>query len=79
VTAFLDDGTLSAGEANSLISKLQNALRLLEAAKDIPAINQINSFIKQVEALTGKALEPEQSQELTDAANEIIDTILAGD
>ncbi|MFC1989937.1 hypothetical protein ACFLVW_05195 [Chloroflexota bacterium] len=57
VSGLIDDieeMTLPQGIENSLISKLENALKSLEKGNDGAAINQLNAFINEVEAQSGK-------------------------
>ena len=65
---------LKQGIANSLDSKLQNAQNALAAARagdKATACNQINSFINEVQAQTGKAVTVNQSKQLNVAAKQI--------
>ena len=66
---------LPKGIANSLTSKLENALKSLEKGKDETAINQLDAFINQVEALSGKKMTEAQTDALIEAAEAIIEMI----
>ena len=65
---------LKAGIQNSLDTKLQKALKGYQAAlaKDRPtACNEMNSFISESQAQSGKALTPSQTNQLIIAARQI--------
>ena len=73
VARLVAEGALSPHEGDALSSKLQMALRQLERGHVQPAANQINGFIRQVEALIRKGkLSPEQGQPLIEAAMAIL-------
>ena len=56
-----DEGVLNQGEANSLISKLENALNSFEEENIQAARNQLGAFINQVDALISSGrLTPEK-------------------
>ena len=57
---------------------LENALKSLEKGKDKTAINQMNAFINECEAQSGKKLTEEQAETLIAAAEVIISTIEEG-
>jgi hypothetical protein len=64
-------------DAGSFVAKLNAALQSL--AKDChltPAINQIEAFIREVDAQRGKKLTDAQADELTAAAQAIIAQLL---
>jgi hypothetical protein len=48
VNTLLTAGVLNQGQANSLNSKLQNAIANLDARNTIPAVNEIEAFRNQV-------------------------------
>jgi len=50
VKALLTSGDINSGQANALISKLQNAINSIEADKINAAIGKLNSFINQINA-----------------------------
>lgn len=56
------------GVENSLISKLEQSLKHVEAERSQPACNTLSAFINQVDALSGKALSEPLADDLkTDA------------
>jgi len=73
VRNLMSAGTLSSGNGNALIVKLEAALAEIAAGNVVEAISKLLSFISQVAAFvqTGK-LTAAQGQSLTDAANGII-------
>lgn len=72
------DGILRAGNANSLIRKLMAALSSLESDRTNPAVNQIRSFIREVQALVRSGrLDPGTGDQLIPAADQIIAGLLA--
>lgn len=66
------------GTANSLTSKLHNAIASLQCGNTHAAVNQLNAFVNQVEAQRGKKLTEEQADMLIAEAQGIIDAIEAG-
>jgi hypothetical protein len=73
VQSLLSSGVLGDGNANSLISKLEGAIQQLDQGNLGSAVNKLEAFINEVEALvvSGK-LTSGQGQPLIDAANGII-------
>ncbi|MGY5151624.1 MAG: FIMAH domain-containing protein [Candidatus Nitrosopumilus sp. bin_6a] len=71
-----DDGTLNKGNVNSLNSKLENALKNIDAQKTKPASKQINAFVNEVNTFvkTGN-LSQEQGQLLIEIAQDAIDSL----
>jgi probable HAF family extracellular repeat protein len=70
------EGALNAGQAGSLINKLNVATAMLNAGKTTPAVNQLEAFINEVEALIeGGVLTPEQGQPLIDMAEDVISAL----
>ena len=68
-----DEAGLNKGEANALVSKLDNALKSLEKENTQAACNQLGAFINQVNALINSGrFTQEQGQGLTDAAQSLI-------
>jgi probable HAF family extracellular repeat protein len=64
------DGTLSAGEAKSLLAKLDAAARQLDTGKIAPTRNLLYAFIHEVNALVSSGrLSATDAQPLIDAAN----------
>jgi len=79
IEELLADGLLNDGEANSLISKLESAVRSTGKGNTGAAINKLNSFINQVAALVNSGrLTPEEAQPLFDAAQDMIDLLTGG-
>jgi hypothetical protein len=77
VDELLQDGSINWGQANALRSKLESALQSLERGKEIPAINKVEAFINQVEALVrSHRLTEEQGEQLIATALGIVDSIL---
>jgi pullulanase-type alpha-1,6-glucosidase len=73
VENLVNTETLNKGQGNSLMSKLDGALKKLDQEQSKPATNQLGAFINEVEAMikSGKLTE-EEGQSLIDAANAII-------
>ncbi len=68
---------ISHGIENSLTSKLESAIVSLDNGNTTAALNQLNSFINQVEAQRGKKLTNEQADQLIAEAQRIIDAVSA--
>jgi len=76
VEELLTGGNLSGGQANSLVSKLENILNKLEQGKTKPVINQLGAFINQVLSLVDEGvLTLEEGQDLVDATQAVIDQL----
>jgi hypothetical protein len=74
-----NDGSLSAGEANSLTSKLDGAMAALERGDTGAVTNKLGAFMNQVNAMVNSGrLEAEEAQALVDAAQATIDAINNG-
>ncbi len=69
------DADLKKGPKNSLKKKLQNAIKSLEKGDTAKAIQQINDFINQVMAQSGKKISVEDANDLIAAANAILAAI----
>lgn len=66
-------GTLNKGQGNSLIVKLEAAIRQMDSGNTDVAINQLQAFIGEINALISAGiLSQEEAQPLIDAVNEII-------
>lgn len=77
VETLVNDSTLNSGQGNALIGKLEAAIKQLDKGKPGPAINQIESFINQVEALVKASVLPAaDGQDLIDAANLLLGMLL---
>jgi hypothetical protein len=64
---------LNRGQTNSLVSKLENAVRSLNAGRPGPAVNQLNAFIHELRSLLAQGhLRQSQAQPLIEAAKDII-------
>ena len=59
-----DEGTLNAGQANSLRVKLAAAEKSLEKGQTQTAINQLNAFINHVWSLVAEGVLPPEDGEL---------------
>ena len=78
--SVVNDMELPSGIANSLSSKLENAIKILvdeNEENDHAAEKQLNAFINAVEAQRGKKLTEAQADELIYAAQEIINSMEA--
>jgi CHASE3 domain sensor protein len=60
------------GQTQSLNAKLQAALASINSGRNTPAKNQLNAFINEVNAQTGKKITSAQAAQLIVAANDII-------
>ncbi|MFC1918347.1 hypothetical protein ACFLXH_06850 [Chloroflexota bacterium] len=70
---------LHKGIENSLVKKLENALKSLEKGNEGAAINKLNAFINEVEAQRGKKIDAGDAEALINKALGIIETILSPD
>jgi len=68
---IIESFELPRGTENSLVSKLEAALRSIERGITNAASNQINAFRRQVQALRGKKLTVEQADVLLDVSERI--------
>jgi len=77
VDKLRDDGVLNSGATNALTTMLENALSSVRAGNVTPAINQLNAFENQVEALrnSGK-LTDEQADELIGNLEALLPSLL---
>ena len=71
----IETWNLRKGTENSLTSKLEGALHLLDMGKGNGAVHKLMAFIRQVEALEDKKLTDEQADHLIEEAQRIIDLI----
>lgn len=71
----VEDLNLPGGTENSLVSKLENAIKSLDKGQENAAINQLNAFINQVEAQKGKKITDEEADQLIAIAQWIIDNV----
>lgn len=75
LVSVIQDIDLPHGTENSLISKLENALKSLEKENEGAAINQLEAFINAVEAQRGKKITDDDADALIATAQLIIDLI----
>ena len=76
VADLVSVGRLNRGQGHALTATLAGAIRSLDREQYIPAMNQINAFIHQVEGfIAGGRLEPEEGQPLIDAATFILEML----
>lgn len=74
---MLTAGVLNDGQANSLLSKLEDAVQLLEDGKVTPAVHKLEDFISEVSNfIDNGTLTSAQGQPLIDAAEEVLDLLL---
>jgi len=71
----IEDMDLHHGLENSLIKKLNNAIKSIEKNKINAGINKLNSLINHVEAQRGKKLTEAQADHLVASAQAIIDSL----
>ena len=72
VAALRDAGILNNGQANSLIVKLENAIKNLDKGKAKTTLNNLNAFMNEVQSLIDEGvLTPEEGQSLIAAAEAI--------
>jgi hypothetical protein len=76
VEQLYNDGSLSAGEANSLTSKCDGAMAALDKGNTRAASNKLGSFINEVNAMVKSGrLGADEGRTLMDAAQAAIDAI----
>ncbi|MCK4975907.1 MAG: DUF3372 domain-containing protein, partial [Anaerolineales bacterium] len=76
---LVEDGVLNAGQGNSLIVKLDQALKQLDDGKSKQAIKAMNAFINQVNSLYMEGVLPEETAaQLVKDAEFIIASIESG-
>lgn len=76
VTTLTNSGTLSTDQSSGLTSKLEAALESIDTGNPNAAINKLEAFINQVNALINAgALSPTEGQALIDEANRLIATL----
>ncbi len=72
IEALREAGVLNDGQANSLITKLENAIINLDKGKSKTALNNLNAFMNEVQSLVDEGvLTPEEGQSLIAAAEAI--------
>ncbi len=73
VQSLVTTGTLSEGQGQGLQAKLDAALAQLGQNNEPVAVNQLEAFIQEVQALmAGSQLSPTEGQKLIEAAQKII-------
>ena len=71
----MEDMNLPGGIENSLISKLDNAIKFLHKGREDASMHQFNIFIKQVEKRRGKEISDNQADELIAIAQWIMNNM----
>ncbi len=66
---------LDRGISNSLQAKLNAALESIESGRDGAAERQLGAFINEVNAQSGKKINPSQAEQLISTAEDIMSTI----
>jgi hypothetical protein len=66
---------LNKGVANSFISKLENAKKSIEKGNIDAALNQLNAFMKEIEAKGGKIISTKDADDLISFAELVISYI----
>ncbi|MFC1995569.1 hypothetical protein ACFLVM_01645 [Chloroflexota bacterium] len=77
IISDMEDINLLGGTENNLISKLESATTSLENNQENAAVNKLNAFINQIEALSSKKISSDDVQQLINAVEEI-GTFLGG-
>jgi hypothetical protein len=78
IERFVDEGGLAPELKNSLLSKVENALKSLDKGRENAAIGQLEAFINQVEAQRGKKISIEAADLLISYAENLISQIEGG-
>jgi len=69
-------GTITSGQADSLLSKLQNAVNKIEVEKINVAINILTAMLNQINAyINSGVLSPKDGKTLIDGVNAIINSL----
>ena len=69
-------GILNKGQTNSLVTKIDGAIVMLEAEKTRPAVNKLGAFQNEARAyVNGRKLTPEQGEELIFCVQGVIDAL----
>ncbi len=63
---------LHKGTENSLIAKLESAIKSLERGKDNAAVNKLGAFVNEVDAQSGKKINADDACDLITDAQRII-------
>jgi pullulanase-type alpha-1,6-glucosidase len=73
VRALRTAGVLNAGQTNSLVSKLDSAMKAINKDQDKTAVNSLNAFVQQVSDFANTGVLPlDTAQRLIEAARDII-------
>ncbi|MDH5373903.1 MAG: metallophosphoesterase, partial [Acidimicrobiia bacterium] len=76
VTEMYDEGLIApAGVYNSLIKKLESALKSLDKGQYKTAMNKLGAFINEVEARSGKRIDPDAAVALIAGAESIVNDV----
>jgi len=75
LTEEIESWDLPEGTENTLTSKLNDVIHLVDKGNDNGAIHKLMDFINQVEALRGKKLTDDQADQVVEEAQRIIDLI----
>jgi uncharacterized coiled-coil DUF342 family protein len=76
IEELVESGMLSQSQDNSLIPKLETAIKQLDNGKTNPATNLLEAQIKQVEAMIKSSqLPPEEGQAIIDSIEEILEQL----
>ncbi len=69
IQTLLESGSLNLGQTSSLVSILSNAIKRLNEGEAVPAANQLNAFIHQVNAqVSAGRMTEDEGQALIDLA-----------
>jgi hypothetical protein len=73
IQALADGGSLNQGQADSLIAKLNTAIQNLDSGLANTALNNLDAFSNEVQALVAAGvLTPEEGQSLLEAVEAIM-------
>ena len=79
VFQWVDEGFLGSGEGNGLVSKLDTAIASLDKGKLTSAVNKLEAFENQIQALVRSGrVSPEEAEALIALAEAAIHSILTG-
>jgi hypothetical protein len=75
LVAVVRRSTLKKGTQNSLVVKLNSAAAALKKERSRPAVNKLNAFVNEVDALAGKKIPDEEAGYFMELAFQAIDAI----
>jgi len=76
IESLVSNGSLNSGQANSLVTKLTNAIKNLDAGKPKTSLNNLNALSNEIQDLiTNGVLTQEEGQALLEAIDAIRDQI----